>query len=525
LFSFLTKIRKEWNKMKLRRKKIAIISTILVLVIIGGFFGAKLWAQRTNIFEALHTFNTILNIVQQNYVKDVDTKNLIKSAIDGMLGSLDPYTQYMDEDEFKDLKIKTEAEFGGVGIQIGLRDDILTVISPIEGTPAYLVGIRAGDKIVKIDSESTEGFSLDDAIKRLRGKPGTKVAVDVAREGVSEPLHFTIIREIIKIKAVPYAGKLTDDIGYVRLADFSRVAAPELAVALDSLFQIEKIKKLVFDLRSNSGGLLQEGVEVSGLFVPKGDTVVITKGRNPASYTGYTSDENPQYGQFPLVVLVDRGSASATEIVAGAIQDWERGLILGDTTFGKGSVQTLYPLPEDAALKMTSAYWYTPSGRCINRPAKNDTSKKQLAQQIFHTLGKAKREIYGAGAITPDVYIPYERLSDLESKLITKSVVFDFANKYVVKHPDIQHGFKATADLRQAVKDLAISKGIKFTDAQFDSSTKFINQEIEREIALKLWGTNGEYEARMKYDPQVQKAIDLLTKAKTNDDLFKVAKK
>ena len=521
---FLEKIRKEWNNMKLKRKKIAIISSLLVVITVGGFFGAKLWAQRTNIFEALHAFNTILNIVQQNYVKDVDTKDLIQSAIDGMLGSLDPYTQYMDVDEFKDLKIKTEAEFGGIGIQIGLRDNILTVISPIEGTPAYLVGMRAGDKMVKIDSESTEGFGLDDAIKRLRGKPGTKVEIDVAREGVSDPLHFVIIREVIKIKAVPYTGKVANDIGYVRLADFSRVAAPELSVALDSLFEIEGIKKLIFDLRSNSGGLLQEGVEVSGLFIPKGDTVVVTKGRNPLSFRGYVSNQDPKYGQFPLVVLVDRGSASATEIVAGAIQDWERGLILGDTTFGKGSVQTLYPLPEDAALKLTSAYWYTPSGRCINRPTKKDTAKKQLTQQLFHTLGKAKREIYGA-AITPDIYQPYERLSDLESKLLTKSVVFDFANKYVVKHPDIQRGFKATADMRQTVKDIATQKEVKFTDAQFDSATKFINQEIEREVYLKLWGTKGEYEARLKYDPQVQKAIELLSNAQTNEDLFKVTKK
>ncbi|MEO0084672.1 MAG: S41 family peptidase [candidate division WOR-3 bacterium] len=511
--------------MKPKRKRIALIASILVVAIaLGGLLGTRLWAQRSNIFEALHIFNTILNIVQQNYVKEVDAKELIQSAIKGMLGSLDPYSVYMNAEEFKDLRAKTEAEFGGIGIQIGLRDNILTVISPIEGTPAYRVGMRSGDKIVKIDSEPTEGFTLDEAVKRLRGKPGTKVEVEVTREGLAEPIHFTIVREIIKIKAVPYAGKLTDEIGYIRLADFSRVAAPELSAALDSLFAIEGIKKLVLDLRSNSGGLLQEGVEVSGLFIPKGDTVVITKGRSPTSVRGYVADQEPKYGSFPLVVLVDRGSASATEIVAGAIQDWERGLILGDTTFGKGSVQTLYPLPEDAALKLTSAYWYTPSGRCINRPTKKDTSKKQSEKKItYYTLGKAKRPIYGEGAIAPDVYVPYERLSDFESKLITKAVIFEFANKYTARNPNLPKGFKVTGEMLQEVKEIAQRKDIKFTDAQFDSSAEFIKREIEREVALKLWGNNGEYEARLKYDPQVKKAVELLTKAKSVDDLFKVA--
>ncbi|MFB0510153.1 MAG: S41 family peptidase [bacterium] len=511
--------------MKFLKNNLAVVSIILVVAVVGGVFGAKLWAQRTNLLESLQLFNTILNIVQQNYVKDVDNKELIKSAVEGMLESLDPYTQYLESDEFSDLRIKTEAEFGGIGIQIGLRDDILTVISPIEGTPAYRIGMRSGDRIVKIETESTEGFNLDDAVKRLRGQPGTKVEVDVTREGASEPLHFTIVREIIKIKAVPYAGTLNDNIGYVRLADFSRVAANELSIVLDSLFEIEGVKKLVFDLRFNSGGLLYEGVEVSSLFIPKGDTVVITKGRNPMTYQGFTSDQEQEYGNFPLVVLVDRGSASAAEIVAGAIQDWERGLIVGDTTFGKGSVQTLYPLPDNAALKLTSAYWYTPSGRCINRPNKKDTTKEQLTLEIFHTLGKAKRELHGNGAITPDIYLPYDRLNDLESKLITKAIFFEFANKYVAKNKDIERGFKVTPMMREEVKAIANLKEIKFTSAQFDSIIEFVDREIEREIALKLWGINGEYEARLKYDPQVQKAIELLTKAKSNDELFRLAGK
>ncbi|MEO0092350.1 MAG: S41 family peptidase [candidate division WOR-3 bacterium] len=518
-------------KTKSSKIKLTIIGIVAIIVIISGIVAAKLWAQKVStIHQSLQRFSYILNLVINDYVKEVNTEELIKSSIEGMLNALDPYSNFLDVDEYKELKVKTEGEFGGIGIQIGMRDNVLTVISPIEGTPAYRLGLQAGDKIVKIEGKSTEGYTVQDAIKQLRGTPGTKVNISIKREGVAELLDFTIVREIIKIKSVPYAGKLTSDIGYVRLADFSKVARTELESAIDSLFTKEKIKKLVFDLRSNSGGLLQEGFEVTDLFLPPGKTVVIVKGRKPETRREFVAIEQDKYGEYPLVVLVDRGSASASEIVAGAIQDWERGLLIGDTTFGKGSVQTIHPIDENSAVKLTTAYWYTPSGRCINKPVKTskavieeDTSSK--TKQKYFTKGKGRWEVYGEGAIAPDLYMAYRRYSELETKLISQGIIFDFAVKYLARHKEIKPDFVVTNEMLDELKTMATEKKIEFTDSQFDSVKAYISQELEREIKTKLSGTQGDYEVRLKYDEHVKKAIELLEKAHTNWDLFKMVKK
>lgn len=504
----------------IRPRKRLILIIISIVLVVSLSTGIKVWAQRTNLFELLQLFSEILKIVQRDYVKDTDSKELIESAIDGMLQSLDPYSQYLDSDEYRDLQVKTEGEFGGIGIQIGLRDNILTVISPIEGTPAYRLGVKAGDRIIKINDESTEGITIDQAIKKLRGKPGTEVEITIEREGLSEPLKIRIIREVIKIHSVPYAGKLQTDIGYIRLANFSRVAGKELRAALDSLFLKEGIKKLVFDLRGNSGGLLTEGIEVSDLFLPKGEPAVIVQGRNPASRREYLTEQDDEYGDFPLVVLVDRGSASASEIVAGALQDYERGLVVGETTFGKGSVQTIHNMPQGAALKLTTAYWYTPSGRCINRPTKKDTTK---TAERFYTLGKGHRAIYGEGGIAPDIYETYKKLKELESKLLSRGIFFEFAVRYTAQKKTLDESFKISQEILEEFKTFARNKKIEFTDDEFQKSLDYIREELEREIKAKLFGTRGDYEVRLTYDNFVQKAVRLLSKAKSNEDLFRVA--
>lgn len=510
--------------------KITITVVLIIAVFIGGIVSAKLWAQRTsNLREALSRFSTILGIVIDGYVEEIDSEKLVKAAINGMLDALDPYSNYLEANEYKDLKIKLDAEFGGIGIYIGTRDGFPSVIAPIEGTPAYKVGLLAGDKIVKIEGKSTEGMVLSDVMNLLRGTPGTKVNISCQREGLTELLDFTIIRDTIKIKAVPYAGKVAPEIGYVRLADFSKVARPELESAIDSLFDKEGVTKLIFDLRSNPGGYLQEGYEVSDLFLPPGRLVVVSQGRNPKSKREFIATENDKHGDYPLVVLVDRGSASAAEIVAGALQDWERGFILGDTTFGKGSVQNIFPLDTmaKAALKLTNAYWYTPSGRNINRPNQgvaviHDSSN---AKKKYHTLGQQKREIYGGGGIAPDYYMQYERLNDLESKLVTQGVFFDFTVKYTAYHKDIKPDFIVTDAMIEDFKNLVREKKIEFTEGKFDSSQSYIKQEIERELKGKLGGMNADYEVRVKNDVQIQKAITLLQKANSNQDLFKEIKK
>lgn len=504
-----------------------VTATIVAALAIGGLFG-KLWAQKgSNLMQNLQLFERVVNIVLTNYVEKIEPGKLVTDGIRGMLQSLDPYTEYLDETDFKDLKVRTEGQFGGIGIHIGVVDERLTVISPIEGTPAERAGIRGGDRIAQIDGKTTEGFTSDDAVKVLRGEPGSNVKLGIARPGVKDLVVFDLKREIINIKAVPYAGMVAGDIGFVRLADFSKTATRELSRALDSLFDAGA-KKIIFDLRSNGGGLLTEGQDVSDLFLPPGKLIVKTQGRMPGSEHQFESETDDKHADFPLVVLVDRGSASAAEIVAGALQDWERGLILGDTTFGKGSVQTIHQLGPEVAVKVTTAYWYTPSGRCINRrhdrngAVLEDSTKKDA--KVYYTLGKLHRPMYGGGAIVPDYYLNYEKLTPFEIR-INRDAFFDFAVGYTGAHKSVDASFTADSGVVEQFRTyLRTTKKLEFQDAEFDSSRSYMAGEIDREVVGKLLGMRGEYEVRLRSDPQVKKAVDLLTTARSNEQLIKGVK-
>lgn len=529
------------RQVNLKRKRIAVVLAVAIAALaVGGLFG-RLWAQRTSsLMQNLQLFGRVVELVISNYVERVDNDKLIRAAVRGMLESLDPYTEFLDETDFKELRVRTEGQFGGIGIHIGLVDAALTVIAPIEGTPAERAGLRGGDRIVEIEGKPTDGFTTEDAVKLLRGEPGTKVNLGIGRPGVEQTMPFALTREIINIKAVPYAAIVEPGVGYVRLADFSRVATRELSRAVDSLFGAGA-RKLIFDLRQNGGGLLAEGKEVSDLFLPPGRVIVRTKGRVPDSEREYTAETEDQFGEFPLVVLVDRGSASAAEIVAGALQDWERGLILGDTTFGKGSVQTIHQIGPVEAVKVTTAYWYTPSGRCINRArdrngevlsdSADDNSESSIIREAapgkpaeFHTLGKLRRPVAGGGAIVPDIVMAYDRIVGLGLRL-NRDAFFDFAVEYTQKNPGLSMGFRADeAVLGQFADFLRTEKKVDFTTAAFDSSAAFFAGQIEREVAGKLFGMRGDYEMRLRHDPHVSRAESLLTRAGTNEQLLKLAK-
>ncbi len=509
-----------------QKYRVTIIAFTIVMIFLGGFFAAKLWAQRiNNLHQSLQRFSYILNMIMSDYVEEVDGELLVKSAINGMFQALDPYSEFMELERYQDLKSRLDAEFGGIGIYIGTRDNFPSVISPIEGTPAYKVGLIAGDKIVKIEDKTAENMTIQDAMKLLRGTPGTNVNISCVREGVSELLNFRITRDTIRIKAVPYAGTVAKEIGYVRLADFSKVARTEVESAIDSLFNQVGMKKLIFDLRSNPGGYLQEGYEVSDLFLSGGKEVVTARGRRNEATRKFVATNNEKHGNFPLVVLIDRGSASASEIVAGALQDWERAFLIGDTSFGKGSVQNIITIDENTAIKITNAYWYTPSGRCINRPLEMKAVKKDTIHKTkevkYYTLGSQKRQIYGGGGIVPDYYMAYRRLNELESKIVAQGLFFDFAVKYTAQHKDLNAEFVLTDEILNEFKLLMDAKKIEYTQSKFDSSRNYIKQEIEREIKAKLIGIKGDYEVRLRNDEQIQKAIELLKKAKTTADLFK----
>lgn len=314
-------------------------------------------------YEKLKTFSEILSLLEANYVEKVDANELIDGAIRGMLKTLDPHTSYLPPDAFKQMKVETSGRFGGLGIEITVKKGILTVVTPIEDTPAFKAGVKAGDRIIKIEDESTLDMTLSDAVELLRGKIGSEVNITIFREGMEEPLKKTLVRANIQVKSVK--SKIYDgSIGYVRIRSFTKTTSSDLDKVLDE-FRGKQVKKLVLDLRNNPGGLLNQAVEVSDRFLKPENLIVYTQGRTEEQNMRFTTHDRVQRVAYPMIILVNGGSASASEIVAGALQDSSRAIILGTQTFGKGSVQTIIPLSDGSALRLTTARYYTPSGRVI----------------------------------------------------------------------------------------------------------------------------------------------------------------
>jgi len=429
-------------------------------------------------YEELSRLNKVISEINLKYVEDVDPSEITEAAISGIRNVLDPNTAVLDPKASDNLKLATDGEFGGIGITIGIRDNQLTVISPMAGTPAHRLGIMAGDRITHIDGKPTKDLTQDESVDKLRGKVGTDVRVTISREGVPAPFDITITRAKIVLHAVPYAGMLDKDIGYIQLATFNVKTASELEESINKLKK-QGMKKLVLDLRYNPGGLLNQAIEVSELFLKGGNRIVSTKGRvvnseNKATRNGIIGEDTQ------IAILVNQGTASAAEIVSGALQDWDRAIVVGKTTFGKGSVQTIFPLDYDGrALKLTTAFYYLPFGRCVNKPengikghglrssassedsddlisAPADTLQKDTAQeaQVFYTAGG--RKMYGGGGITPDVDIeqkPIPWIAQIQERM---SLYFRFAVKYRSQLGDvaakIDSGWKAPDTLFSAFR-------------------------------------------------------------------------
>ncbi|MDR0306817.1 MAG: S41 family peptidase [Chitinispirillales bacterium] len=436
---------------------IPMMGLVVLIVAFVGLVVDSTKAGGDNFFADVMRMDNVAARIHQNYVNDVSSKDLVDNAIKGMMNALDPHTTYFEAKEYEDLRVQTEGKFGGLGIQISIRDKVLTVMTPISGTPAHRAGIQSGDQIIRIDGASTRGITTDKAVSKLRGEPGTTVNILIRRKGEAQDLEYTIKREIIHLKSVPFYGILENDIGYVVLQQFSQDAGAEIEKAIKELLK-KNIKGLVFDLRHNPGGLLPQSIEVSEKFLPRRSLVVSTKGRVRNQNKEFHSSSNPVLpADMPLVVMVDRASASASEIVAGAIQDWDRGIIVGDTTFGKGSVQSVLPLDAANHLKITTAFYYTPAGRCINR-AENfirkdadgedeteeleeehegkspDPKEKQKADAdttVYRTKGG--RTVYGGGGIVPDTIVERKILDMPVRALLIKDMFFQFANNEYVK--------------------------------------------------------------------------------------------
>jgi carboxyl-terminal processing protease len=518
---------------------------ILVVVAFGGFVYSSL-----NVLTALKSIDQALRIIRDYYVNEVDLSKLLDHAIEAITDSLDTHTTYLKKEDYEDLMIHTEGEFGGLGIQISKRGDYITIISPIEGTPAYDAGLIQGDKIVKIEGISTKDMKLDKAVSMMRGKPGTDVTITVSRGDLDKTKDFTITRAIIKIKSVSYAGLLKNDVGYIVLNSFSKSTAGELKKALDSLISVGA-SKFILDLRNNSGGILDGAVDVSSFFIEKGKEVVYTEGRTV--HESFRSDDG-SYSKYPLVVLVSPFSASASEIVAGAVQDWDRGFLIGERTFGKGSVQRLYPLQSDRAIKLTIARYHTPSGRCIDKELVGDTTK------VYHTRGPLHRTVKGGGGIVPDSVVKV-RVSLIYEKIYSYS--FDFIVEYLAKHPDIE---TVTSDMLEEFK-VKVKKSLKkdsvgirdeleyiedfpesenltpemtkefimrvkeylkddsrktaeFSETEWNSSLDEIKRGLKVRLAYNKRGLRGMYEASIPDDEEVKVALGILKKARVPREVF-----
>jgi carboxyl-terminal processing protease len=337
---------------------------MVVVALLFGVLIGKGWERTghaTETYEELRTFSEVLTQVQKNYVDDTKVKDLVQGAIRGMLSTLDPHSAYMTPEMYKEMQVETKGEFGGVGIQIGVKENRLAVIAPIDGTPAQRAGIKAGDYITKVNDESTKDLSLMDAVQKMRGPKGTKVNLTIQRDGTADPLQFTLVRDTIKIESVK--SKVLDNIGYVKLTQFQEATGRDLGRVLKQ-FKDQKVQSTILDLRNNPGGLLTAAVEVSEQFLPNGKLVVYTKGRESKKDEWFAKGRD-QMDDSPMIILVNEGSASASEIVAGALQDYGRAVIVGTTSFGKGSVQTILPLGDGSGLRLTTAKYYTPKGRSI----------------------------------------------------------------------------------------------------------------------------------------------------------------
>jgi len=369
---------------------------LLIAVLCIPVFSFLFWVHDQNVsaktqdtYKYLEEFSNVLSIVEQNYVEEVDTKDLIQGAIKGMLTSLDPHSSYMKPDEFKELKVETEGSFHGIGIEITIRDNVLTVVSPIEGTPASKKGLKAGDKIIMIEGEPTKDMTLNEAVKKLRGPKGTKVTISIHREGWNELKDITIVRDVIPLHSVK-SKLLEPGYPYIRIINFQAKTTTDFKKALQDFDKDGDIQGLIIDLRNNPGGLLDQAVKIADIFIDEG-VIVSTKGRIKEQNTVFEATDNGDHYNFPMVVLVNEGSASASEIVAGALQDHKKALILGAQTFGKGSVQTIIPMSNGAGLRLTTARYYTPNGTSIQ-----------------------------AKGITPDIVVPTQVVTEQPAKEVKK---------------------------------------------------------------------------------------------------------
>ena len=552
--------------MSRKQQYFLVVILILASVSFGGWLANSAGVANPDIYLSIkknfELFQKIYQEITFQYVDEVDPYAFIKAGIEGMTQKLDPYTGYIEKEENENLAVLTKGKYGGVGMSISKRGDYPTVVEPpFENTPAGRAGIREGDKIVEVAGKETKDESLSKIAERLRGKKGTAVKIKIKRADEKKRLDFRLIRDIIVVQDIQYADFIKDNIGYVRLTRFSKNSAKQFRKAITDLKK-KGMKGLILDLRSNPGGLLDAAVEISDLILPRGELIVYTKGRTANSNRKYYSSKDPLLEELKLTVLVNGASASASEIVAGAIQDLDRGLIIGNRTFGKGLVQTLIPFSSTTGLRITTAKYYVPSGRLIQNLAhlKRDNrvllhvdteltadSTKQGAKKEYHT--KNGRIVYGGGGIKPDIEVKMPTLTGYEIALIRQSMFFNFAVSYAPKLKNKAKDIKITdeilANFRKYLKEKKFTYRMdgeeeirqlqkyakdnkynayfsqnlknlsdsveKIKKRKFDEDKEFIRKTLKKEIAAKLYGFKGQIETTFNDDRVLQTAMEVMT--------------
>ncbi|MBC8146799.1 MAG: S41 family peptidase [Bacteroidetes bacterium] len=495
-------------KNKHKRSKLLIIILAISILSIGSFSFVN---SDFEVSKNLDVFATLFKQLNLYYVDDVNSGELMKTAIDEMLQSLDPYTNYIPESALEDYKFMTTGMYGGIGSMVFKRGDYVYISEPYEGFPAEKEGLIAGDKILEISGKSTKGKSVSDISSILKGQASTQVKLLIEREGVEKPFEKTITRVEVKIENIPFYGMLEKDIAYIKLNGFTQNAGKEVKDAFLEIKEKKKPKGVIIDLRDNGGGLLMEAVNIVNIFVKKGESVVSTKGRLKERNKDYKTLNQPIDTEIPLVILTNNRSASASEIVAGAIQDVDRGIIIGDKTYGKGLVQNVVPLSYNSKLKVTVAKYYIPSGRCIQAIDYSHNGSPAKVPDSLKTAFKTQngRVVYDGGGIEPDIKIELEEGSKLSYSLITKFLIFDYASKYKREHPEKPDlaNFKITDEIYKDFTEF-------ISDKDYDYSTKSEND-------LKLLKETAKKE---KYFDDIEKEYnDLLDKIMHNkkDDLVK----
>lgn len=514
------------------KRKIFVFLTFVLFLILLPAHDQDIWSQ------SLQKLSSIMSIVEENYFKDVNPQELTYSSIRGIIQTLDPHSYFLDPSLFSRLMEEQEGKYYGLGILIQKQGERLVVISPLEGTPAYRLGIQPGDVISHINGESTKPLSSYDAMQKLRGPKGTKVTIAIVREELEKPLELTIEREEIPLYSVPYAFMLQDDIGYIFIRNFAANTTSEFEEKMQSLLK-QGMKKLVLDLRRDGGGAFLPSIEISDKFLPKGSLIVTIQGRNRAYNRELRAERDNEYENIPLVILIDRGTASAPEILSGAIKDNDRGLIVGEDSFGKGLVQTIHQIDSNVAVALTTAKYFTPSGMSIQRDYNNldDWLLRKEApeekREVKYTL--KGRKVLGQGGISPD-YKVEASFHPITVDLLFRGAFFSYGRKFAAKSTPLSKEYIFPQEMQTAVsgstrgkvigKDFSVDARVledfkdylrqikkSFDPAQFEEASEEIKGELEKEIISSIFGVEEGNKRYQQSDAVVRKAIEVMPEA------------